>query len=263
MIPSSSISSASGIQGESIRVRGLVQGVGFRPAVWRFAKECGLTGEVKNDGEVSDTYNLTLYYDDKQVQNGVWIGQTLDPTESAFYTYTLMAQDLARGIHNFKADLSIIHKGELVSDSEAKQFRVIDPPQLVIDGPTAAVSGQTIQFDASQSSHSDPDGSFLNYTWALWGPDETRARYTDEGITFTYKLPGITKSGDYRIVLSVKDNFGITYSESRPLSSTYQKEVVLQITREAAGIPWDLIALGVILIAIIGVAVFYIRRKRR
>ena len=41
----------SALQGESIRVRGLVQGVGFRPAVWRFAKECGLTGEVLNDGE--------------------------------------------------------------------------------------------------------------------------------------------------------------------------------------------------------------------
>ena len=38
-------------EGESIRIRGLVQGVGFRPAVWRFARECGLTGVVLNDGE--------------------------------------------------------------------------------------------------------------------------------------------------------------------------------------------------------------------
>lgn len=38
-------------EGESIRIRGLVQGVGFRPAVWRFAKDCGLTGEVLNDGQ--------------------------------------------------------------------------------------------------------------------------------------------------------------------------------------------------------------------
>ncbi len=37
--------------GEEVRVRGLVQGVGFRPAVWRIARDCGLSGDVCNDGE--------------------------------------------------------------------------------------------------------------------------------------------------------------------------------------------------------------------
>lgn len=36
---------------ERIRVRGLVQGVGFRPTVWRLARDCGLHGEVWNDSE--------------------------------------------------------------------------------------------------------------------------------------------------------------------------------------------------------------------
>ncbi|MDQ3512036.1 MAG: carbamoyltransferase HypF [Pseudomonadota bacterium] len=38
-------------RGEAIRVRGLVQGVGFRPTVWRLARECGLAGDVCNDAE--------------------------------------------------------------------------------------------------------------------------------------------------------------------------------------------------------------------
>jgi hydrogenase maturation protein HypF len=38
-------------EGRAIRVRGLVQGVGFRPAVWRLARDCKLAGEVWNDSE--------------------------------------------------------------------------------------------------------------------------------------------------------------------------------------------------------------------
>jgi len=36
---------------EMIRVRGVVQGVGFRPAVWRLAQRAGLRGWVVNDGD--------------------------------------------------------------------------------------------------------------------------------------------------------------------------------------------------------------------
>ncbi len=36
---------------EQIRIRGLVQGVGFRPTVWQAANELGVLGEVRNDGE--------------------------------------------------------------------------------------------------------------------------------------------------------------------------------------------------------------------
>ncbi len=37
------------MKGESIRVTGIVQGVGFRPTVWRLANECGIVGQVLND----------------------------------------------------------------------------------------------------------------------------------------------------------------------------------------------------------------------
>ncbi len=39
------------MNGEVITVRGQVQGVGFRPAVWRIATELGLTGDVRNTGD--------------------------------------------------------------------------------------------------------------------------------------------------------------------------------------------------------------------
>ncbi len=37
--------------GESIRIRGIVQGVGMRPTLWRLARDCNLRGEVWNDAE--------------------------------------------------------------------------------------------------------------------------------------------------------------------------------------------------------------------
>lgn len=39
------------MSGEIITVRGQVQGVGFRPTVWRIATELGLTGDVRNTGD--------------------------------------------------------------------------------------------------------------------------------------------------------------------------------------------------------------------
>ncbi|MCK9383195.1 MAG: carbamoyltransferase HypF [Nevskia sp.] len=39
------------LSAELIRVRGLVQGVGFRPTVWRLARRYGLRGSVANDGD--------------------------------------------------------------------------------------------------------------------------------------------------------------------------------------------------------------------
>ncbi len=39
------------MSGRAIRARGVVQGVGFRPTVWRIAQQYRLTGELWNDGE--------------------------------------------------------------------------------------------------------------------------------------------------------------------------------------------------------------------
>ena len=50
MSPETKSAPADRPQGVSIRVRGLVQGVGFRPAVWRLANDLALSGDVRNDG---------------------------------------------------------------------------------------------------------------------------------------------------------------------------------------------------------------------
>ena len=39
------------MRGRRIRVRGQVQGVGFRPFVWQLATRMGLSGDVSNDAQ--------------------------------------------------------------------------------------------------------------------------------------------------------------------------------------------------------------------
>ncbi len=53
-------------QGVAIRVKGKVQGVGFRPFVWQLAHELNLTGDVLNDGEgvlirLQENDDITLF----------------------------------------------------------------------------------------------------------------------------------------------------------------------------------------------------------
>lgn len=45
------MSATDPVHGEAVRVRGTVQGVGFRPTVWRLAQECQLRGSVCNDAQ--------------------------------------------------------------------------------------------------------------------------------------------------------------------------------------------------------------------
>ena len=51
MIRSVELTSDTNYVALEIRVRGRVQGVGFRPTVWRIASELALSGEVLNDSE--------------------------------------------------------------------------------------------------------------------------------------------------------------------------------------------------------------------
>jgi len=192
-------------------------------------EDVNVSVQVRNDGNVTDTYNLTLSYDNDPLQDAVWTAQTLDPGNSSIFTYILNASTLSSGLHNISSYLNILHDGGLFADNSSQQFRVIDPPQLVVSGPSSAEAGQTVVFNASNSIHLDPDGYISKYTWGIYGPEETMPRGKGVGVTFSHDILPSGPNGTWRVVLSVEDNFGVTYSESRPFSLPYTAEVPLII----------------------------------
>jgi hypothetical protein len=158
-----------------------------------------------------------------------------------------------------------------------KNFTVIGTPNLQISGPASASAGQTVSFSASSSVHNDPNGSFTTYTWTLWALGETAPRATKTGQSVDFELPPETQRvGDWTVMLVVKDNYGITANPKtgsaltptselrRAGTAPYRKTAILNVqaaTPPGLNIEWILLA--VILIVIIALAVFYMRRRSR
>lgn len=83
----------------------------------------------------------------------------------------------------------------------------LTPPTATFTfNPTTPVVGETITFDASGSF--DPDGTIVKYVWDF-GDDATG---TGETINHTY-----TSSGNYTVILRIKDDHGIGNTTEMPL----------------------------------------------
>ena len=73
---------------QRLRLTGVVQGVGFRPFVWRLAKELGLTGWVRKDGHGLE---IEVYGDAEQVQR--LIERLQDEAPALARVDSIVAQD--------------------------------------------------------------------------------------------------------------------------------------------------------------------------
>ncbi len=251
---------------ESLKAEPLDNGIIFTPPI--------ITGEnaliratIVNDGSITDTYNLTLYWGTTVI--GSWLNQTLDPGERIHRNYTIDEAELSIGNHTTKADLSVSHGGFNLTDSLVKQFKVIGPPQLDIIGPNSASAGQTVEFSSS-GIHTDPNGHILNYTWTLWAPGETQFRVKIIGDIGTFNLHRSWTGGDWLIILGVKDNFGLEFDPEHPsdrpkLIEYYQTSKILTLQSQAGPGIFDIenIILAVIIIVVIAGAIIYLRRRSR
>ena len=228
---------------------------------------------LRNDNDtVTDTFNLTLYDGTTLLKS--WESQSLSPGAAITFNHTIDAP--SAGIHVITAEASILHAGEVKTDELQKNMTVVATPTLEIDGPNSAVTGTKVSFSAADSGHNDPNGNIVEYRWTLWAPGETAARDSQTGVDVEFTLPPTTtRTGNWTVMLVVTDSFGITAQAStgtinynstllRPATAPYRTTKTLNVQLSGGpGLNIEWIILAIILIVIIAVAIFYLRRRSR
>ena len=257
---------------ESVSAGTLVGGSLYDPVI--HGENVTVRVSMKNDNDtVTDTYNLSLYEGTTLLEE--WENEELSPDTAKMFNHTVAGLDV--GLHTITAEASILHGSDVRTDALLENFTVIGAPDLQISGTESTSAGQTVSFSASSSSPPYPDGSFTTYTWTLWAPGETAPRATKTGQTVDFELPPETQRiGDWTVMLVVKDNYGITAVQKtglaltptselvRPGAAPYRKTAILNVQAAIApGLNIEWILLAVILIVIIALAVFYMRRRSR
>ena len=108
-------------EGRAFRVRGLVQGVGFRPTVWRLARACGLAGEVWNDaegimirawGRPADLDRFLRRLEDQppplaRIDAVEWALSADSPADGGFHIVSSRADEPWRNARSFRSPLSL------------------------------------------------------------------------------------------------------------------------------------------------------------
>ena len=220
---------------------------------------------VRNDGDIVDNYTATMSFDGTPVVDGTWINRTLSPGESETLNYTLLSADLTRGNHTIRVDATITHGNETILDHLSKRLTVINTPNLIISGSTRGVPGQAVTFDGTSSTHGDPAGSIKNYTWSLTEPGGTQPRYFYEGGNMIHTLDRNAKNGTWTVTLTVLDSWDVEYNSLRPATDPYMKTMTFEVGLPEPPNPFSIenIVLVLILVAIIGLAAFYLYRRSR
>jgi hypothetical protein len=145
-------------------------------------------------------------------------------------------------------------------------LQVIETPKLNFTwDPVKPNVNQTVTFDASASIHQESGASITQYKWQIYNPAGTvvNTTYGADLVSITYNF---TVAGNWRVILSVTDNYKITYSHERPKTSSYQMEATIEVQTGGGGeFPIEYIAaIIIVIVAVVAIlAILILRRRRR
>lgn len=164
---------------------------------------------VKNEGETSESFNVTACYDDNQI--GKQTVTNLMPNDSTFLTFNWNTTGTTPGAYILKAVADTVLNESETADNIFiyGSIRVKGQPAAFFSHtPESPVIEETVTFDASLSTS---EGSFITgYEWDFGDGNTTTTNFLT--ITHTY-----ADVGDYTVVLNVTNNDGMWDIESKTI----------------------------------------------
>jgi hypothetical protein len=181
---------------------------------------------MSNEGSALDFYNLTLYRDGDVVLRS-WFNESLTSGKSAAYNFTFNTTGLTPGLHATAVKASILHRGTSIVSTLADNFILIQAPSLNVESSNSNVyENETVVLSAIESPDQDPNTEIRDYSWLFYEPGALAPAYEYEGRTVTHTF---AKNGTWKIVLTVEDNWRISYDPTRNATASYMKEVFLDV----------------------------------
>lgn len=231
--------------------------------------ECvDVTLVVRRNGTVTETFNATVNILDSE-------GNVLESLSQKWELIQLTEREM---LLPYKINTTLLDAGEYTlianttnsnstlaamdknpgDNSVIFKFRVIKPPSIQLaDVPEDAYVDMTVIFDASNSSH--PSGEIVKFSWEAW-------RGTTKVKTGTGPIFNVTfdATGRWRIILTITDNYGLSYNEQRPSTDAYRKAITILVAEKEGGlmIPTEFL-IGVVVIVVVIMIAFIVYKRRK
>jgi hypothetical protein len=210
---------------------------------------------VANNGTVPEDIFSVILYSNGTVINQWNVNETFEPGFTRKFTYTWSEIDQI-GDYNITVQATVGNDANLANNYRHQDLKVVDVPLLNITcTPEPAIVNETVTLDASGSVHRDPEGQIVSFVWTIYEPGVTPPitpisvpNATLNGAVVTFNFP---TEGNWTIVLTVTDNYGLTYNFIRTLTSSYRSETELPIIPELSPLSMLLLLMTATLLAII------------
>lgn len=163
---------------------------------------------VKNNGTDPMHFNLTLYSNETQLNK--WSDRSLDGGVSQTIQYNWTTKDAQPGVYNMTAAATVSGVENETSNNVAKTNVIVTKAPIAnfTYSPKEPLFGVPVVFNASSSK--DPDGQIIEYKWDFAGTIVT---------TTSPIVERVFQSSPVTVILTVKDNYNLTYIPTRAEST--------------------------------------------